>query len=163
MAKKRRARLSGPRPEASARRLTVPKRTSPRPKGSTRGKRSQRNASEQPKPARRSKRGNVAKPKARARDAYVRTHWGEVGAWERRQSVIVDGRHGELVVLGVLERVVYATVKGGDDDIVDYDHAFESTKPLLVFHVCDRAKCKERGKVTIAGGSYRVTARGIVG
>ncbi len=99
-------------------------------------------------------RTSRAKAPASAVKEYKRTHWGEGGAWG-----ISSGEAPELPPRdrkGVpLMRVVYTTKKGGDRGLVDYDHAFEGTLPVLV-------RCAQK-RAQIHGGSYRVTERGIVG
>jgi len=80
--------------------------------------------------------------------------------------VVVDPNHGALVVLGALESVTYSTKKGGEDQgkLTDYVHKFGERLPWLAFHVCELGKkCPSHGKLVVAGGSYRVTERGIVG
>lgn len=108
---------------------------------------------------------NPSATEAAAAKAYVETHWGEGGEWMKRASEIVDVDHGALVLLGALEAATYSTVKGeeGGGEIVNYEHDFESTLPLLCFHACSRPRCPSRGKLAIVGGTYRVTERGIVG
>lgn len=101
---------------------------------------------------------------AKAARAYRRVHWGHAGDGAAPKASIVNGDHGTLVVLGELASATYETTKGGDRARPAlWRHDFEGSRPLLVFHDCDRPGCAEKGKMTIAGGTYRVTTRGIVG
>lgn len=106
---------------------------------------------------------------------YVKKHWGDAGEWDAKQAVVVDPRHGALVVLGFFESIVYSTRKAVGP-ITNYEHEFcegqrdrdgkpkpGKSLPLVCFHVCDDKRCKEQGKLVIVGGSYRVTDDGIVG
>lgn len=98
-----------------------------------------------------------------ARREYERKHWGHKARGVARSLEVVDPSHGSLVELGRLDRVEYVTSKKGDPSRATYFHDFEGERPVLAFHVCDRARCPDRGKLVIAGGSYRVEDRGIVG
>jgi hypothetical protein len=93
-----------------------------------------------------------AKAPPSAEKEYKRTHWGQGGAWGVSSGDAPEARGsvGQLCT-----RVIYATKKGGDRDLVNYDHAFEGTLPQLVKAVGSR--------VQFHGGTYRVTERGIVG
>jgi hypothetical protein len=93
-----------------------------------------------------------AKAPPSAEKEYKRTHWGQGGAWGISSGDAPEARGA----VGVLcTRVIYATKKGGDRDLVNYDHTFEKTMPQLV---------KAGGsRVQFHGGTYRVTERGIVG
>lgn len=96
---------------------------------------------------------------------YVKKHWGELGDFDTTQAVVVDPTHGALVILGRLEAVTYSTRKGEEDRgvLTNYEHKFGGTRPWLAFHVCDDKRCPVRGKLVIAGGTYRTQDRGIVG
>lgn len=111
------------------------------------------------------KKNPRGKKASAARAEYTRVHWGDPGAFAKQASDVVDLDHGQLIVLGTLEDVTYSTKKGeeGGHELVNYEHDFGRTKPLLCFHRCDRKKCASRGKLAICGGTYRVTERGIVG
>lgn len=95
-------------------------------------------------------------------DEYKRTHWGEAPA---KHFVGAAPRIASLAEVGPIARIVYTTRKGGDPagEIVDYDHKFGGTLPTLLVHRCHDPRCAEVGQLVIAGGTYRVTDRGIVG
>ena len=87
--------------------------------------------------------------------SYQEAHWGEKGSFRTRRVWAPDPSEGELIVLGTLTEIVYLTVKGGDGGRgTDYTHEFERSRPLL---------CYNRTGLVIAGGGYKVSARGIVG
>lgn len=98
-----------------------------------------------------------------AQREYERKHWGHKARGVARSLEVVDPSHGSLVELGRLDRVEYVTSKKGDPARATYFHDFEGERPVLAFHVCARSRCPDRGKLVIAGGSYRVEDRGIVG
>ena len=101
------------------------------------------------------------------RREYMRTHWGHEGGPDVR-LLVADTDHGSIVALGNWERGVAYTCDKGDGP-TRYVHDWgEGSKaklvlPVLCYHHCDRPRCASRGKLIIAGGSYRVTERGIVG
>lgn len=101
--------------------------------------------------------------RAAAAAEYEDTHWGAPAKGEARALEVVDVTHGRLIELGTLARVDYETTKRGDPKDAVYWHEFEHVRPTLAYHACDRAKCPDRGKLVIAGGSYRVLRHGIVG
>lgn len=90
----------------------------------------------------------------RARRKYLATHWGRSGPAQLRRLRVADPFDDPPVELGELVAVLYRTRKGTDSELVDYDHGFKRTRPRLCFN---------DGGLIIAGGSYRVTWRGIVG
>lgn len=98
---------------------------------------------------------------AAATKSYARTHWGKAGKGNVLEGAIVVGK---AKVLGVGVSVTYTTEKGADAAPVDYVHewgegapARQTWTPPLVCH-------DDRGdRVAFAGGTYRVTERGIVG
>jgi hypothetical protein len=92
----------------------------------------------------------------RARIGYRIKHWGLGGKGKLEQLRCADPRKGVYTKLGDLVAVSYATEKGGDGGPAIYDHEFSRRLPELLY--------SESGEgLVIAGGSYRVTARGIVG
>ncbi len=93
-------------------------------------------------------------PKRNPHPAYVRTHWGDEGDWEKRKSAVPSVQAGPLIVLGELVRVDYRTVKAGDGESVYFHHFGPRALPWLAFN---------GSGLFIAGGGYRVTTRGIVG
>lgn len=92
-----------------------------------------------------------------ARREYARTHWGIPGRGELRDGRVLVGAAS---VLGRGTRITYTTRKGTDAALVDYVHewgegargAFEA--PWIV---------RQGERVALAGGTYRVNERGIVG
>lgn len=101
--------------------------------------------------------------RAKAAAEYEDTHWGAPAKGEARALEVVDVTHGRLIELGTLARVDYETTKRGDPKNAVYWHEFEDVRPTLAYHACDRSGCPDRGKLVIAGGSYRVLRHGIVG
>lgn len=101
----------------------------------------------------------VGRASEASRKSYSRTHWGQAGKGDELDGAIVVGK---AKVLGVGVSVTYTTQKGADAAPVDYVHewgegARGSWTPPLVCH-------NDRGdRVAFAGGTYRVTERGIVG
>lgn len=100
---------------------------------------------------------------AAALDEYVRSHWGHEGKAQVRSVQIASFDHGTLVELGELWEVAYGTTKGARGTRALYVHEFARTRPALAYHHCSRAKCPERGRLAIVGGTYKVEPRGIVG
>lgn len=86
--------------------------------------------------------------------AYVRTHWGDRGEFERRASSVPSVKAGPLIVLGELVRIDYRTEKGRDGRSTYFHHFGPKALPWLAFN---------GSGLFVAGGGYRVTARGIVG
>lgn len=99
----------------------------------------------------------------RALQEYVASHWGHEGKAQVRSVQIASFDHGTLVELGELWEVAYGTTKGARGKRALYVHEFARTRPVLAYHHCSRAKCPERGRLAIVGGTYRVEPRGIVG
>lgn len=93
----------------------------------------------------------------RASRSYTKTHWGRAP----REVVMVDAAEpsGSLALpaLGKLVSVVYETRKGRDREPTQYEHEFRRPLPLLLYAP------HQRGRLIIAGGSYRTDERGIVG
>lgn len=88
---------------------------------------------------------------------YKATHWGQEGRGELQNGAIVTG---SCKVWGVGTRITYTTKKGEDRELVDYVHEWgegatgEWEAPLVVSHGT---------RYALAGGTYRVDTRGIVG
>ncbi len=107
-------------------------------------------------------RGEAA---ADAREEYRRTHWGDDGGGEQWIGVIA---RGPFHVLGRGLSITYTTAKG-TPELVDWVHEWgEGARgawraPVVVAHVCGVRACKAHGLLALRGGTYRVTARGIVG
>lgn len=89
----------------------------------------------------------------KAKRAYVDTHWGLPGHKGTENLRVADVSKA-VTLLGVLHRVEYFADKKGDGPSLYY-HDFSSKLPALCFD--------SRGLLAVAGGSYRVTERGIVG
>jgi hypothetical protein len=83
---------------------------------------------------------------------YQAFHWGrEVDStlvWEAPLVTPWD----TLEALGTLWEIAYRTTK---DESAVWVHPFEADRPVLA--------CTQAGRLVVVGGSYRVTARGIVG
>jgi hypothetical protein len=88
---------------------------------------------------------------------YRRTHWGK----SAREVVFVDAADPSaetaLPALGELHSITYETRKGKDKRLILYEHEFHAPKPLLLYSPA------QRGKLIIAGGSYKTDERGIIG
>lgn len=106
--------------------------------------------------------GRAAVLRAAAREAkalklgvrsYKAHHWGLVGE-KRAKALRVADVSKPCTDMGELFAVEYLTEKGDDGPSL-YRHEFESRLPILAF---DSA-----GLLLIAGGSYTVEERGIVG
>jgi hypothetical protein len=97
----------------------------------------------------------VSLDEQRARMAYRITHWGAGGSHPGVRVLPAANPADPLVELGELFSLVYRTHKLGDGPS-EYEHEFSAPLPLLAFSV-------ESRRLVIAGGHYRVTARGIVG
>ncbi len=110
--------------------------------------------------------GRVRSANAKERAEYARTHWGQVGPGEVRAASMACA---PLRRLGKGLSVTYTTRKGGDTDLVDYEHPWGEgargawTPPVVVAHRCGAPKCAGMGMIALVGGTYRVTERGIVG
>lgn len=102
---------------------------------------------------------NVTTRAARSSETsrYKRTHWGQEG-----RGALVGGAilTGSCKVWGVGTRITYTTKKGDDRELVDYVHDWGEgatsawEPPLVVAHGT---------RFALAGGTYRVDTRGIVG
>lgn len=100
---------------------------------------------------------NIVSTLERAAGNYRKTHWGK-----RPREVVTlhaadPGAEMALPALGELHSICYETRKGKDRRPVLYEHEFEATRPLLLYSPA------QRGKLIIAGGSYKVDERGIIG
>lgn len=92
---------------------------------------------------------------AKGPNSYADLHWGQVGERSSERLRAADPREGRAVLLGDLVSLVYRTRKGLDRELTDYEHAFKTPRPRL---------CVTRsGLLLIAGGTYTVEERGIVG
>lgn len=100
---------------------------------------------------------------------YKRTHWGA------QPTGKVSG--GGVAVppwetLGTGVSITYTTKKGRDAELVDWVHPWgeggprKFTAPRIVAHKCRggcATRCGARGSIALAGGTYSVSERGIVG
>jgi hypothetical protein len=84
---------------------------------------------------------------------FARFHWGDRAAGVTVGHAPIVLPDEVLTVLGVLDRIDYATTKAGERAI--WYHHFKRQKPKLAHTAA--------GRLIIVGGSYRVTARGIEG
>lgn len=100
--------------------------------------------------------GRITGTVDKAIDTYERVHWG-IEAKRIQSSTAADPQAEVLTVLGDLVEVRYATKKGGDRGLTRYDHEFSGKLPQLCFAE------EQGGRLVIAGGSYTVSSRGIVG
>jgi hypothetical protein len=90
----------------------------------------------------------------RAREEYVKTHWGNRGDLPDQVLRCADPTEQFFTVLGELHSVCYETAKGhfGPNEL--WEHEFEGPKPLLCYSPNSRL-------LLIAGGRYTVTKHGI--
>jgi hypothetical protein len=86
---------------------------------------------------------------------YKGSHWGLEPTTDAKRDVPEPGDNAKLIGLGELVSVTYRTKKKGDRRDTDYVHKFEKTRPVLAYGDKD-------GRLFIAGGDYKVEARGIV-
>ena len=99
---------------------------------------------------------------------YLRTHWGRPG-----DGVVRDGAIAKapFTVGEISTRICYTTQKGLDRKLVDYVHEWgeggprQWKAPRLVAHSCAKCgpRCNGKGALALAGGTYVVSGRGIVG
>lgn len=103
------------------------------------------------------------------RRRYRVAHWGEEGKAKVGEGAVASA---PFVVVGEGVSVTYTTRKGdeGKGELVDYRHTWGDgargswTAPTVVRHACPRGKgCAHRHRLALRGGTYRVTAHGIVG
>jgi hypothetical protein len=88
--------------------------------------------------------------------SYEEAHWGLKPTDVRTADVCEPGDNTKLVGLGALVSVVYLTEKGGDGELVEYEHHFKpSDMPLLAYGDTD-------GNLYVIGGAYYITKHGIV-
>ncbi len=98
------------------------------------------------------------------RREYTRTHWGQPGEGEVLAGSVALGPFREL---GRALVITYTTAKGSSE-VADWVHEFGEgargkwTPPTVVEHVC-ASKCAASGRISLRGGTYRVSTRGIVG
>lgn len=99
------------------------------------------------------------KRKKNGAPGYRALHWGRSGRGFSQATVpnaLKDNPDG-LVLIGDLQQVVYVTRKGFDPpEKVEYEHDFEGYLPKLYVGRND-------GRLYIVGGTYRVSAHGIIG
>jgi hypothetical protein len=99
------------------------------------------------------------------RREYARTHWGRAGQGEVLSGSVALPPFREL---GPALVITYTTAKGSAE-VADWVHPFGEgargkwAPPRVVEHVCRGARCAAKGRVSLRGGTYRVTDRGIVG
>lgn len=86
---------------------------------------------------------------------YRRSHWGKKAPRGVTELDAPDPRQAPIVALGRVVSIVYETKKGRDRELVEYEHEFEGTLPVLAYNA--------KKRLLILGGSYRVESRGIVG
>lgn len=89
-------------------------------------------------------------------ERYQRDHWGERGPSPVVRRLAAADPRRPARALGALQRVVYRTRKGGDEELTDYHHDFDEPRPMLALE-------PETQLLLILGGTYRVETRGIVG
>jgi hypothetical protein len=103
-------------------------------------------------------RGGTVKSNPSAPPTYKSSHWGIDSKKDLSLLVPTPHKSHPMVGLGELVSVVYLTQKGGDGGLTEYEHKFEKRRPVLAY-----ALDKGRTRLFVAGGSYTVTRRGIVG
>lgn len=103
---------------------------------------------------------------AAGRKEYAKTHWGKPGDGERLTGDVLEG---DAPKLGTVLEITYATAKGGDSELVDYWHTFGDygglslRKRAFIPPALEGATVGGRQLLRLVGGSYTVTAHGIVG
>lgn len=103
------------------------------------------------RPPRRRHKHSSTKP---ARKRYEEINWGERAPEVGRVTIPRFDAGDEFVELGPLVCVTYESDKSGEP--VHWFHEFEPELPTLAEHTAS-------SNLAILGGSYQVTARGIVG
>ena len=94
--------------------------------------------------------------KANPPPSYRASHWGKNPGKVTDLNIPAPRDNRKMIGLGELVQVVYLTTKGGDSGPTEYVHKFERRLPVLAYGDHD-------GKLYVAGGSYKVSSRGIVG
>jgi hypothetical protein len=89
--------------------------------------------------------------------SYTESHWGIKPTVSKDWNVHEPSDNDELIGLGTVVSIVYLTEKGGDGELVEYEHDFSPRNPPLL------AYGDRDGKLYIVAGSYKVTKHGIVG
>ncbi len=102
---------------------------------------------------------------AKGEKEYKRTHWGQAGAGERLAGDVLRGKAPKL---GTALEITYATSKGADVELVNYWHVFGdygtlALKKAFIPPAVVAATLGGRQLVRLDGGTYTVTAHGIVG
>jgi hypothetical protein len=88
--------------------------------------------------------------------SYEAAHWGVKPKGTKVLDVPNPRDNTRLVGLGAVVSIVYLTEKGGDGELVEYEHEFSKrTPPLLAYG-------KEDGRLYLVGGGYKMTIHGIV-
>lgn len=90
-----------------------------------------------------------------ARDEYLNVHWGDPGTDPDQVLPVADPTERCFVVLGTLACLGYETFKRGAGHAL-WVHEFSRKRPVLCFS-------RKTKRLVIAGGSYTVNERGIVG
>lgn len=96
---------------------------------------------------------------------YARTHWGQRGNGRESEGELVKPPFRKL---GEGISITYTTRKG-TSELVDWVHEWgegargQWIAPVVLEHVCRGSACAAKGQIALAGGTYRVTERGIVG
>lgn len=96
---------------------------------------------------------------------YERTHWGKAGNAERLEGTVLLGKATKL---GAALEITYATAKGADSSLVNYWHVFGdygalAGKRAFIPPGVSRAMVGGAELVRLDGGTYTVSAHGIVG
>jgi hypothetical protein len=97
------------------------------------------------------------KRKKNGAPSYEESHWGLSPEVRTTFSVPEPSDNDKLIGLGTVVSIVYLTEKGGDGELVEYEHDFSARNPPLL------AYGNRDGKLYIVAGGYKVRARGIVG
>lgn len=105
--------------------------------------------------------GKVLRPASPAElRKYASTHDGSIGGGLNRDARLASG---PFVTVSPGVTITYTTKKGRDAKLTDYVHKWGKTPPTIVQHDCGKPNCAWAGALSLRGGSYKVTERGIVG
>lgn len=91
---------------------------------------------------------------------YARTHWGARGRGVCRDARLASG---PFVTVSPGVSITYTTKKGSAPELVDFVHKWGKAPPTIVQHDCGKPSCAWAGALSLRGGGYKVTERGIVG
>lgn len=95
---------------------------------------------------------------------YARLHWGKPGDGTALEGAILAGKAKKI---GTATEITYGTRKGGDARTVNYHHVFGDMggtfNDKVIRPGLEGGTCAGRAMVRLVGGSYTISAHGIVG